>query len=72
MQTAVFAAAIILIIRHRRTKKCKLALNETFDLAFAILGGVSGSYLIYQSYDLYDWFCLNCGFYKIFQPLASC
>jgi hypothetical protein len=48
------AAAIILVVRHRRTKKWNLALNETFDLAFAILGGVSGGYLIYQSYDLYD------------------
>lgn len=50
----IFAAVVILFVRHRRTQKWKLALNETFDLAFAILGGVSGGYLIYQSYDLYD------------------
>jgi predicted small secreted protein len=50
----ICAATIVLLLRHRRIKKWKLALNEVFDLAFAILGGISGSYLIYQTYELYD------------------
>jgi prolipoprotein diacylglyceryltransferase len=50
----ILVATIILLLRHRRIKKWKLELNEVFDLAFAILGGISGSYLIYQTYELYD------------------
>jgi hypothetical protein len=50
----ILAAAIILFFRHNRTKKWKLALNEILDLALAIFSGVSGGYLIYQSYFLYD------------------
>ncbi len=50
----ILAAILILFLRYRRIKKWKLSLNEAFDLALAIFGGVSGSYLIYQSYDQYD------------------
>jgi multisubunit Na+/H+ antiporter MnhB subunit len=50
----VIAAIIILVLRHRRTKKWKLELNEVLDLALAIFSGVSGSYVMYQSYSLFD------------------
>jgi prolipoprotein diacylglyceryltransferase len=50
----IFAAALILSLRYRRTKKWNLTLNETLDLALAIFSGISGGYLIYQSYSLYD------------------
>lgn len=50
----VFTAAIILLLRHRRTQKWNLSLNETIELALSNFGGISGGYLIYQSYSLYD------------------
>lgn len=50
----VVAAIIILVLRNRRTKKWNLELNEVLDLSLAVFSGVSGSYLIYQSYALLD------------------
>jgi hypothetical protein len=50
----IVTAAIILFLRHNRTKKWNLSLNEALDLALAIFSGISGVYLIYQSYDLYN------------------
>jgi prolipoprotein diacylglyceryltransferase len=50
----VFTAALILFSRHRRTQKWNLKLNETIELALSNFGGISGGYLIYQSYVLYD------------------
>ena len=48
------AAIAILVLRHRRTKKWNLELNEVLDLALAIFSGVSGLYVMYQSYSLFD------------------
>jgi cbb3-type cytochrome oxidase subunit 3 len=42
------------LILFRRTKKWNLTLNETIELALSNFGGISGGYLIYQSYVLYD------------------
>jgi prolipoprotein diacylglyceryltransferase len=50
----VVTATLILFLRHRRTKKWNLTLNETIELALSNFGGISGGYLIYQSYSLYD------------------
>jgi multisubunit Na+/H+ antiporter MnhB subunit len=50
----VIAAIIILFLRHRNNKKWNPKLEEVFDLALAIFSGVSGSYVMYQSYSLYD------------------
>ncbi len=50
----IFAALIILLIRGRRTSKWKLELNEVFNLALAVSGGISGSYLISKTLTHYD------------------
>jgi L-lactate permease len=50
----VFTAAAILFSRHQHTQKWNLNLNETIELALSNFGGISGGYLIYQSYVLYD------------------
>lgn len=50
----VLTATLILFSRHRRTQKWNLNLNETIELALSNFGGISGGYLIYQSYILYD------------------
>jgi hypothetical protein len=50
----LFTTALILFLRHRRTQSWNLTLNETIELALSNFGGISGGYLIYQSYSLYD------------------
>ncbi len=50
----IVTATLILFSRHRRTKKWNLTLNETIELALSNFGGISGGYLVYQSYVLYD------------------
>ena len=50
----VVAAIVILVLRHRRTKKWNLELNEVLDLALAVFSSVSGFYVMYQSYSLFD------------------
>lgn len=50
----IIAAIVIVVLRHRRTKRWNLELNELLDLALAIFSGVSGSYVMYQSYSLFD------------------
>jgi multisubunit Na+/H+ antiporter MnhB subunit len=50
----VVAATIILVLRHRNNKKWSLELNEVLDLALAVFSGVAGSYVMYQSYSLFD------------------
>jgi hypothetical protein len=45
----ILAALLVLLLRHRRTSKWVVRLNEVFDLALAVLGGVSGGYVIFQT-----------------------
>jgi hypothetical protein len=50
----IISTIFILLIRFNRTSKWNLQLNEVFDLALAILGGLSGVYLISQAWSLYE------------------
>jgi hypothetical protein len=51
--TAV-TAIFIFFQRFSRTSKSKLQLSEVFDLAFAVFSGLSGGYLIFQAWSLYE------------------
>ncbi len=48
------SAILVLLIRFSLTSKWKLRLNEVLDLSLAILGGISGVYLIFQAWSLYE------------------
>jgi hypothetical protein len=48
------SAFFVLLRRFNRTSKWKLSLNEVLDLALAVLGGISGVYLIFQAWSLYE------------------
>lgn len=50
----ILSTIFILIKRYRSSLKWGLQLKEVFDLALAILGGVSGGYLIFQSVSLHE------------------
>ena len=50
----VIAAIVIFVLRHRNNKKWNPKFAEVIDLALAIFSGVSGSYVMYQSYSLFD------------------
>jgi hypothetical protein len=50
----VLSAIFVLFRRFILTSKWKLSLNEVLDLALAILGGISGVYLIFQAWSLYE------------------
>ena len=50
----IFAAIIILVVRHHRNQKLRLSFQEAFDLGIGVFGGISGFYLIYQVYNLKD------------------
>lgn len=50
----ILAALLIWFIRGRRTSKWELKLDEVFNLALAVFGGISGSYLISQTWSHYD------------------
>lgn len=44
----------VLLKRFYHTSRWKLLLNEVLDLALAVLGGISGVYLIFQAWSLYE------------------
>jgi hypothetical protein len=48
------SATFVLCLRFSLTSKWKLHLNEVLDLALAVLGGISGVYLIFQAWSLYE------------------
>ncbi|BAY21635.1 hypothetical protein NIES2100_13910 [Calothrix sp. NIES-2100] len=48
------ATLVILAIRFRRISKLTLKLDEFIDLALSVLGGVSGMYLIFQTWSNFD------------------
>jgi hypothetical protein len=48
------SALFVLFRRFNLTSKWKLSLNEVLDLALAVLGGISGVYLIFQAWSLYE------------------
>jgi hypothetical protein len=50
----ILAALVIWFIRGRRTSKWELKLDEVFNLALAVFGGISGIYLISQTWSYYD------------------
>lgn len=50
----ILAALVIWIIRGRRTSKWELKFDEVFNLALAVFGGISGGYLIFQTWSQYD------------------
>ncbi|HEY9804851.1 MAG TPA: hypothetical protein V6D25_31245 [Leptolyngbyaceae cyanobacterium] len=50
----ILAVVVILLIRHRRTSKWHIQLDEVINLALAVLGGVSAAYLISQTWLNYD------------------
>lgn len=50
----ILAALVIWFIRGRRTSKWELKLDEVFNLALAVFGGISGGYLIFQTWSHYD------------------
>jgi len=50
----IIAISVVLFIRFHRTSKWKLKFDELFNLAFAVFGGISGGYLICQTWLYYD------------------
>jgi ABC-type Na+ efflux pump permease subunit len=48
------SALFVLFRRFSHTSKWKLSLYEVLDLALAVLGGISGVYLIFQAWSLYE------------------
>ncbi len=42
---SILAVLVILFIRHRRTSKWEIKLDEVFNLALSIFGGISGVYI---------------------------
>ena len=50
----IVAGLLVLFLRHNHTKKWTLELKEVLDLIISVLMGVSGCYVMYQSYNLFD------------------
>lgn len=50
----LLAGIVIWFIRGRRTSKWELQFDEVINLALAVFGGISGSYLISQTWTHYD------------------
>ncbi|MBU7584924.1 MAG: hypothetical protein KAF91_18795 [Nostoc sp. TH1S01] len=51
---SILAVLVILFIRHRRTSKWNIKLDEVFNVSLAVFGGISGVYLISQTWLHYD------------------
>lgn len=51
---SIFVILVILFIRHRRTSKWNIKFEEVFNLALTVFGGISGVYLMSQTWSHYD------------------